>query len=66
MGRDNVAEQHRVGNVQHPLLSSDYLLYPNDYMMDKMLNAYMIEKIYPGKILLEGYPRNSVFSQNPN
>ena len=61
MGRDNVAEQHRVGNVQHPLLSSDYLLYPNDYMMDKMLNAYMIEKIYPGKILLEGYPRNSVF-----
>ena len=61
MGKDNVAEEHRLGNVQHPLLSSDYLLYPNDYMMEKMLNAYMIEKIYPGKILLEGYPRNSVF-----
>jgi CDP-glycerol glycerophosphotransferase len=26
-----------------------------------MINAYMIEKMYPGKILLEGYPRNSVF-----
>ena len=63
MGKDNVAEEHRLGNVQHPLLSSDYLLYPNDYMMEKMLNAYMIEKIYPGKILLEGYPRNSVFFQ---
>lgn len=61
MGKDNTAEEHRVGNVQHPFLSSDYLLYPNDYMMDKMLNSYMIEKIYPGKILLEGYPRNSVF-----
>ena len=61
MGADNTAEEHRLGNVQHPLLSSDYLLYPNEFMMDKMLNAYMIEKIYPGKILLEGYPRNSVF-----
>lgn len=61
MGADNTAEEHRIGNVQHPLLSSDYLLYPNDYMMEKMLKSYMIEKIYPGEILLEGYPRNSVF-----
>ena len=61
MGKDNIAEEHRLGNVQHPLLSSDYLLYPNEYMMEKMLESYMIEKIYPGKILLEGYPRNSVF-----
>ena len=61
MGKYNIAEEHRLGNVQHPLLSSDYLLYPNDYMMEKMLDSYMIEKIYPGQILLEGYPRNSVF-----
>lgn len=61
MGKYNIAEEHRLGNVQHPLLSSDYLLYPNDYMMEKMLDSYMIEKIFPGEILLEGYPRNSVF-----
>lgn len=61
MGKYNTAEEHRLGNVQHPLLSSDYLLYPNDYMMEKMIDSYMIEKIYPGEILLEGYPRNSVF-----
>lgn len=61
MGIDNVAEEHRLANVQHPFLSSDYLLYPNDFMAEKMLNAYMIEKIYPGNVLLEGYPRNSVF-----
>ena len=64
MGFENTAEEHRIGNVQHPLLSSDYLIYPNDYMMEKMLKGYMIEKIYPGKILLEGYPRNSVFFDN--
>ncbi|WP_296869706.1 CDP-glycerol glycerophosphotransferase family protein [uncultured Methanobrevibacter sp.] len=61
MGKDNVSEEHRVANVQHPFLSADYLLYPNDFMKEKMMKAYMIEKIYPGKILLEGYPRNSVF-----
>ncbi|MBQ6139006.1 MAG: CDP-glycerol glycerophosphotransferase family protein [Methanobrevibacter sp.] len=61
MGRDNMPEEHRTGTIQHTFLSADYLIYPNDYMMDKMLNAYMVEKILPGKILLEGYPRNSVF-----
>ena len=66
MGKYNIAEEHRLGNVQHPLLSSDYLLYPNEYMMDKMLDSYMIEKIYPGKILLEGYPRNSAFFTKSN
>ena len=61
MGFDNVSEQNFIGIIQHSLLNSDYLLYPNDYMCHKMLNAYMIDKIYPGKILNEGYPRNSVF-----
>lgn len=61
MGRDNVSEEHRVANIQQSLLISDYLLYPNDYMKEKMLNSYMIEKIYPGTMLMEGYPRNSVF-----
>ena len=64
MGKDNVSEEHRVANIQHSLLSSDYLLYPNDYMREKMMNAYMIEKIYPGTMLMEGYPRNSVFFDN--
>ena len=61
MGRDNPGEITSIGHIQHCLLSSDYLIYPNDYMMDKMMNSYMIEKIYPGNVLLEGYPRNSVF-----
>ncbi len=66
MGKDNTSEEHRLGNVQHPLLSSDYLLYPNEYTKDKMLDSYMIEKIYPGRILLEGYPRNGAFFKKSN
>ena len=61
MGIDYASEIASIGHIQHPLLSSDYLLYPNEYMMDIMLRAYQIEKIYPGKIILEGYPRNAVF-----
>ena len=61
MGIDNKAEEHRCANIQQVFFASDYLLYPNGYMKEKMLNAYMMEKIYPGTILLEGYPRNSVF-----
>ena len=64
MGIDNASEEHRIGNIQHPFLSADYLLFPNDFVCEKMINAYMIEKIYSGKILMEGYPRNSVFFDN--
>ena len=61
MGIDNPSEIIALGHIHHSLLSADYLLYPNEFMCEKMLNSYMIEKIYPGKILFEGYPRNSIF-----
>lgn len=61
MGRENRPEEHRTANIQHPFLSADYLLYPNDFMKEKMINGYMIENLYSGTILNEGYPRNSVF-----
>lgn len=61
MGIDNESEEHRCANIQQVFFACDYLVYPNDYMKERMLNSYMMEKIYPGTILLEGYPRNSVF-----
>ena len=61
MGKHNHSEEHRVANIQQVFLASDYLLYPSNYMKEKMLNSYMIDKLYQGKILLEGYPRNSIF-----
>ena len=61
MGRYNRPEEHRTANIQHPFICADYLLYPNDFMKEKMLNGYMIENLYMGTILNEGYPRNSVF-----
>jgi len=61
MGIHNRSEEHRCANIQQVFFACDYLLYPNDYMKDKMINSYMMSHLYKGKILLEGYPRNSVF-----
>lgn len=61
MGFDNTSEQPSIGFIQRTFFFSDYLLYPNEYTKNKLLNSFMFEKICPSKILMEGYPRNSVF-----
>ncbi len=61
MGRDNVDEISTMGNVQRNLIQADYLLFPNRYMQEKMTQAYMLSDTAKGTMLLEGYPRNSVF-----
>ena len=60
MGKYNISERHSMGNIQRNLLFSDYLIFPNDYMREKMLESYNIDSMYSGEVLLEGYPRNSV------
>ncbi len=61
MGIDNSHERFSMGIIQRSLLFSDYLIFPSDYMKDQLLKSFMLDKIHPGKLLLEGYPRNSVF-----
>lgn len=61
MGRDVEDRAYAMGNVQRNLLAADYLIYPNDYMKEKMVDAYYLKGLYEGTILCEGYPRNSVF-----
>lgn len=61
MGRDVLDRAYAMGNVQRNLLYADYLVYPNEFMKEKMVSAYELDKAYEGTILNEGYPRNSVF-----
>lgn len=61
MGRDVVNEVYNMGNVMRNLFFSDFLLFPNEYMKEKMTRAYMLENICKAAVLNEGYPRNSVF-----
>ena len=66
MGKYNISERHSMGNIQRNLLFSDYLIFPNDYMREKMLESYNIDSLYSGEVLLEGYPRNSVLFNSQN
>ena len=61
MGRRVSHEPHATGNVQKNFIVADYLLYPSEYMMEHMIEDYMIEGLSRAEILLGGYPRNSVF-----
>ncbi len=64
MGADAADKGIEIGNIQRNLLMSDYLLFPNEYTKNKMLNAYCIDGLYKGRLLMEGYPRNSVLTDS--
>ena len=61
MGQDNEEERYDMGNIMRNLLMSDYLVFPNLYMEEKMSGAFNLKELYRGTILREGYPRNSIF-----
>lgn len=60
LGKDMKTGYHAIGNVQKNFLISDYLLYPNDFTKEHMIEGYMLENICNAKVVLAGYPRNSI------
>ncbi len=61
MGLDEAGKGYLFGNMQRNFLAADYLLYPNRFMTDVMVKAYSLNKLFMGKIVNEGYPRNAIF-----
>ncbi|WP_347100593.1 glycosyltransferase [Enterococcus gallinarum] len=52
-------------NVQRNFLQTDYLLSPNTFTTDKLINSYDIDGIYTGEVLENGYPRiDSIFNKS--
>lgn len=50
-------------NVQHNFLQADYLTQPNAFTKDVIMGDYNLEKLYTGKVVMAGYPRNQIFMQ---
>lgn len=50
-----------MSNIQRNFLEATYLLHPNTFTMDHMMEDYNLNQLYTGKVVLEGYPRNAVF-----
>ena len=61
LGRKTKSEYYNMGNLQKNFIVADYLLYPSEYMMEHMLEDYMIDNVAKNKIMLAGYPRNTIF-----
>lgn len=55
---------HNIGNTMKNFIVSDYLLYPNNHTKNCMIKDYMLENIAQNEIVLNGYPRNSIFFDN--
>ena len=61
MGKDVINRKYAIGNIKRNFMFTDYLVYPNDEMKEKMISAYGIQNLYDGTVLNAGYPRNAVF-----
>lgn len=61
LGKQIHNAMYGIGNTQKNFISADYLLYPNEYTMEHMVEDYMLENVSTAKILLSGYPRNEAF-----
>lgn len=61
LGKQIHNAMYGIGNTQKNFISADYLLYPNEYTMEHMIEDYMLENVSGAKILLSGYPRNEAF-----
>ena len=48
-------------NGQRNFLLCDYLIAPNAFTGEVFLQDYMVDGWMPGKLSLQGYPRNSIF-----
>jgi CDP-glycerol glycerophosphotransferase len=57
LGKDMLGGIGQHKNIQRNLLHSDYILNPNQYTADVLVNSHDLEGVYNGKIVVEGYPR---------
>lgn len=61
LGKQIHNAMYGIGNAQKNFMVADYLLYPNEYTMEHMIDDYMLSNVSSGKVLLAGYPRNEAF-----
>ena len=61
LGKKIKNDHAMLGNLQKNFFEADYLLYPNEFTMNCMVEDYMLANYCKAEILLSGYPRNYVF-----
>ena len=63
MGKDT-AHIFDLANVQRNFYMADQIIVSNDYSKEIMAEAYNLNQVYNGDIVVGPMPRNSVFYEN--
>lgn len=61
LGRKIQKDPFECNNAQRNFLMCDYLIAPNALTKNAFEDDYMVHGIMQGKIIMQGYPRNSIF-----
>ncbi len=61
LGKKSKSDSYAIGNVMKNFCFADYLLYPNKFTMEHIVEDYMLQNLSKAKIIFAGYPRNTAF-----
>jgi CDP-glycerol glycerophosphotransferase len=61
LGRQIANDPFSIANTQRNFLHATHILAPNLHTEQMLLKTYMIDQIWKGMILRNGYPRNDIF-----
>lgn len=62
LGRSMKGELATMQGAQHNFIQASHLLFPNEFTREVIMRDYVLEDIFCGRLIMNGYPRNSVFS----
>lgn len=57
LGMDMKGTINQHANLQRNFLKADFILSPNDFTTEKLLNSHGINNIFNGEVIQHGYPR---------
>lgn len=57
LGKDMKGEIGQHKNIQRNFMHCDYILNPNKFTADTIVNSHDLEGLYNGYVVDEGYPR---------
>ena len=64
LGKSDKKNYAAIGNIQKNFNIANYLLYPNEFTKEHIIEDYMLENVCKAKTILAGYPRNEAFFDN--
>jgi CDP-glycerol glycerophosphotransferase len=66
LGKDMMGTIGQHKNLMRNFLQTDFMIHPNQFTADKMIDSHDMRGIYQGKIAVSGYPRIDLVLENHN